>query len=362
MAADHLNTLTFNITLAPSDPVRQGFGKGLVIVDLANNSLNGDTTREYNEVADLAADLTAGYIDQATVDMVTVGLSQPLKPAGIKVGAVDLVGLETWGAAYDRIAAADPDFYGVTVESRTAADIVSAATAIETAGVHQLFFQSADADWKTTGVPAGFSAIDDYERSSLVFHDTATEYADMAWVANRLAFDPDEKSADWRCQLASVAALATALTSTERNFIIDTNHGNVALPLTANYPQWLHPGQNMAGRSIYEILTVDWLRARLTEDYADLLAGLSARGAKLVLGNTGQGMLEGMIRRRLQQGASLGESSHFVKGQTRVTPQAITAADSTAKRMRFKVEYVHAQSALKATINIFAQNVALGEA
>lgn len=361
MAVDHLDNFNYQFFLTPSPPTRVGFGKVLIIAPLATNSLNGDDTRTYASSTEAAADLASGYIAQTTFDQVEAGFLQLGKPSGIKVGAVDLVGTETWGAAFTRILGADSDFYGVNLTSRTAADIVDVATVIEAEGTRQLFFQNGDADWLTTGVPAAFSTIDLFERSSLIYHDTATEYHDTAWTADRLSANPDLESADWKASLRGVGGLATALTTTQKGFLEDTNHGNVALPMTLNDPYFVDPGQNMAGRSIYETLSVDWYRTRTREDLALLFVQYAALRRKLVVGRTGQAAIQGILEKWLNIGANM-ESPHFIRGQTRVTPQDITQADRDTKQMRFKVEAEIAQSARTLSIDVFFQNSALEEA
>ncbi len=358
MSATHLDIFDYTFTLSANPPTRQGFGKPLLIAPLATNSLNSQDTLSFANLSEAQAALTAGYIEQVTFDRVSIGFQQAAKPNAIKVGAVDLVGLETWGEAFTRILQADSDFYGVLATTRTAADIVSLATAVEADGTRQFFFQAGDADWLTTGVPAAYSSIDAFERVSGIFHDTATQYHDMAWVCDRLAFDPDTASVDWRTLLTGTTGLATGLTSAQRDFLTDTNHMNVALPLNATYPQFVSPGQNQSGRSIYEYLTVDWYKARTQEDLAALLVNLAARGEKLVVGQTGQQLVSAILERYLNQGSNLA-SPHFIAGETRVTAEDITQVDRDAGQMRFTVEAQLAASARRLVFNIFFQNTPL---
>lgn len=355
MAANHLDNFSFTFTLSPSPPTRAGFGNLLIIAPLATNSLNGDTTRSYASATEAQVDLTAGYIEQVVYDRVALAFTQDGKPSAVKVGAVDLVGVEGWDEAFTRILAADPDFYAVCITSRTAADIVSIGTQIEAEGTRQLFFQSSDADWLTTGVPAAFSTMAAFERSSLIFHDDDTEFHDIAWVADRLSADPDETSADWKALIKGATALTTGLTTAQKGFLEDTNNGNVALELGPAYELFVDPGQNLNGRSIYEILTVDWYRARVREDMAQLFVTLATERRKLVVGAQGQVQVQGVLDGRLQQGANM-PSPHFIRGQTRVTPQAIVQADLDNEQMRFKIEAQIAQSARKALFDIYFQN------
>lgn len=356
--ANHLDIFNYSFTLSPSPPTRQGFGNPLIIGPLVDNSLGGADTLTFANATEAQAALTGGTINQTMFDRVQTMFLQSGKPSAVKVGAVDLVGAETWAQAFTRIKQADPDFYPVLITSRTAADIVSIATQIEADDSRQFFFQSSDADFLTDGLPAAFSALDAFERTSYIWHDTDAELHDCAWVADRISFNPDERSVAWQALLKGVNGLATPLSSTQQGFLLSTNDGNVAGSLGPAYPLFVSPGQNINGRSCYEILTVDWYKARTQEDLSQLLVNFATFGRKLVVGPSGQVAVKGILQGRLDQGATL-ESPHFIQGQTRVTEQTITQQDRDAFQLRFKVEAQIAQSARALDIDVFFQNAPL---
>lgn len=357
MPADHLDIFSYSFTLSASPPSRAGFGKPLLIAALATNSLNGATTLEFTSRTEAQASLTAGYIAQATFDQIESGFLQTSKPSAIKVGAVDLVGAETWAQAYTRIRQADPDFWAVLATSRTPADIVSLATAVEADDDRFFFFQNSDADWLTTGDPASFSAIGAFERSALLYHDDDTEYVDMGWVADRVSADPDVNSADWKTLLKTGASLTTGLSQTQKDFLIKTNHGNVMLPLGPTYQRFVSPGINLNNRGIYELLSVDWFRSRTQEDYSQLLVEYANRHRKLVVGQAGQTAVQGILQKWLKKGVA---AQHFLNAtNTRVTAHPITADDRTNGVMRFKVEATFAISARELEFDIYFQQTEL---
>lgn len=282
MPADHSSIISFTTTLSPNPPGRAGFGKVLLIVPKASNSLNSGTTLEFASYAEAQAAQTAGYISSATLARMLVAFSQSPRPAAVKVGNVDLVGSETYAAAFTRILGVTNDFYGVCIDDRTDTIIDAVSDAVEADGTKQFFFVDEDTSWLDSGVPSGFSGLVAYLRTSGIWHDVSTAYPDIALACGRLAFDPDERSVDWKQQLVGVANISTALTAAQRGFIL-SNKINVGLPF-GSQTNFLFSGQSISGRAIYEVLSADWFRARVQEDVANLYARAAAFGDKIIVG------------------------------------------------------------------------------
>lgn len=357
--ANWLSSIPITIVLGTSPPSRQGFGTGLFLVDQdAGNSLNGARTMTFANYTEAQAANTAAYISASTLEVMRVGFSQQPAPANIKVGYQDTGGSETVAAAIAAIRAADDNWYGLSIYSRADADIVSAANTIEAITDSPKIFvaQSDDASWLDAGLPAGLSTLSGKERTGLLYHSSDAQYGDLAWLVSRLVWDPDTKSAPWSGQLREVAAI-TAITSTQRDAIV-TNKANVALPFSSANA-YVNPGQNMNGRGFYEIISGDWLKARLTEDISYLKLQHTDRGEKIIVDSTGQAKILAILVTRLQQGEEVG---HFVRGQTRATAETITTEDVLARRLRFKVEAQVAADAISFPITIYLQQTALAEA
>lgn len=352
--ADWSSLITVNVFLAPAPPGRAGFGTALFLVDQDDgNSLNGVRVAEYFSSSEAETAQAAGYISADTLLALQAGFSQIPTPASIKVAYRDTGTSETMAAALTAIEALDTDWYGTAIYSRADADILAWGALIETR--KKLFVaQSDDSSWTDAGLPAGLSTLAGRERTAVIFHDADTEPADLAWLVSRLVFDPDETSAPWEGQVRGVAALTTGLTSAKRGFI-EANYANVGLPFSsANY--YVSPGVNCANRAIYEILTGDWFAARVAEDFAAMKLAATARGSKLIVDATGQAAGLGILNQWLATGEAAG---HFPKGQTRATAYAITTADETAHRLRFKVEAQIASDARVFDINVYLQPSAL---
>lgn len=352
---DWSSTITINIVLSSSPPARAGFGVMLYLVDQATNDLGGERVVSYADITEATTAEAAGDISAATLAALTALFSQNPRPSAVKVARVDTAAPETYVQALAAVEALDTAWYGVACDNRTDAVIAALAAAMETR--NKLFFaQSDDTSILDSGLPAGLSALADLERTALVFHDEDTEPADLAWAASRLVFDPDVQSAGWEGQVRGVAGLTTGLTAAQRGFV-ETNGANVGLPFSSA-TVYMSPGQNMAGRGIYELVTADWFRARVSEDIAFLKLQYTARGEKLQVSALGQAAILAILNGRLEQGVNAG---HFVRGQIRATAEAITADDLQQRRLRFKVEAQVAQDARLFVFNVYLQNDALAE-
>jgi hypothetical protein len=355
MGVGHDNKISITVYLAASPVARASFTTVLYLVPQAANSLNTDRVREYASTDDVDSDLAAGYISATTAAALTDAFSQPHTPELIKVGRVDLVGGETWATGLDACIAADPDFYGIVMQDRDDADVVTLGEAVEADGYRLFIAQSASA-W-TSGLPVALTNIDGNERTAVLYHDTSAEHGDLCWAVNRLFFDPDEKSAPWECRVEAVEALATGLTTTQRN-AISTASANVGLAFgSADF--YVAPGQNMAERKIYEIVTADWLKKRLEEDLTALKIELTDRGDKITVDTRGQALVLAQIRKRLLQGESVG---HFLPGETSAVGEDITDADRDANRLRFTIRATIAGDATTLTLSIYTSRDLLSAA
>jgi hypothetical protein len=327
--ADHLDNIVINISLDPAPQSRAGFGVPMIIADGATSSLDGDRIRAYATPAAAQADQTAGFLSAAMLAAVVAAFSQRIPPALVKVGRKDA--LETYGEALPLIIAADPDFFGICIESRAAADQLLIAPLAEADPDGRIFIlQSSDTDWKTAGLPAAYTALAGAEQSGVIYHDTDAQWSDFAWLANRLVFDPDSKSAPWDAAVQGVTGLASAPSATEKGHL-DDNHCNHGLPYGAE-TFFVDAGVNVNGRPLHEIVTAAWFKARLREQVTAVKTAASARGDKIVIGPSGQGQILAEIAALFQRGVN---ASHFVAGQTTQFAEPITDVDLDLQRLRF---------------------------
>ncbi|MEN0065937.1 MAG: hypothetical protein AAGA48_27600 [Myxococcota bacterium] len=356
MSATHENTIVVNISIVPNPVPQDSFGRVLLLVNedaTSPNSLNGNRTVLYQSPEAAVADNTAGYINATTLASLQALFAQTPRPSSVRVGKVQTgaVELETYAAGLAAVEAVAADFYAIVIDSRADADIVSVSNAVQTGGKYVFIAQSDDADLKTASLPAGLASLASNTRTAVLYHDTDTVPADIAWVASRVVFDPNLASAPWDGPVADVTAHATAVTAAERDAIVG-NNVNVGLPYsTATY--FVSPGVSLTGRPLYETLTADWFRAELTARIAALRLRYTARGRKLQVGPTGQAAVLGELEGLLTLGE---EAGHFLAGQTTATAEAITDADRTARRLRFSAAAQSAQSAVNFEFNLIVQN------
>jgi hypothetical protein len=330
MGANHLDTIDITIILDPAPITGRGFSV-LVIADEANGTtLDGDRVRTYTTLAAVQADNTAGFVSAGILATATAMFAQAVQPDKIKIGRKAAV--EAYDVALAAIIVVDPDFFGVTIESRAAADQLLVAAPVESGSPIRLFFlQSAEADFLTAGFPAVLSGLDGNERTVIAYHDVATEAYDAAYPANRLAFSPDQFSVNWsQFTLGGVAAYAAAISDTEKANLL-ANKANPGLPFTTAAQFSPFRGVNANGRAIEEIVTQAWFEDRLTTSIAALVIQQNNLGQKIPVTPVGQGQIGAEVNALFQIGVTAG---HFVAGQTEVTYPAITDADRAANLIR----------------------------
>ena len=332
MGQDHLDNIVINISLDSPPSTGVDFFFPLLIADQATGTtLNGDRVRTYSDPLDLSTDETAGFLSAAIAQAGRDALSQIPRPSRIKIGRRDSGGGESYPDAFTEIRLIDDAFYTTAIESRADADILLMGAAIEPVRRKLSVSQSDETTFKTSGFPAGLAAIDGNERTIICWHEDDTEFMDFAYTANRLAFDPNLRSVPWAAGVKAVESYATALTQGEKDFL-DANKANNGLAFGGE-PFYVDPGVTASGRPIYEIVTADWFEASLQTRVASLKASRSAKGQKVPVDGTGQGLMLNIVNSFLDQGEAAG---HFVAGSAReVLPVPITDADRAAQRMRF---------------------------
>lgn len=349
--ASHEDNIQIVISLDPPPQSGANFQTQLLI--RRDISLDGDRVRTYTSLAQVEEDEAAGFVDAFVTNWALVAFSQKPRPAQIKVGQADITGGgETYDVAYNLILAEDCDFWPVAIDSRIVAEQVAFAIAVDTDELTNIrkffFFQSADADWKTSGIPAAYATLAGLERWAVIYHDEATQVQDVAWPVSRAVHDPDVRSAPWDGEIFATDDLTTPPTISEKGFL-DANFVNHGLPLgTADV--WVDAGVNGVGRFIHEILTADWFYVRLTEATAALKIKYSARGRKVPLDDVGRTLVRKLLEQLLAQGVA---AEHFQAGQTAVQVEPISDDDRINGVIR-----ASAQATLLGSARIFSYDIA----
>lgn len=346
LVTNHLDLFTITVTQDPAPAAAAGFGICTMLVDQATNTLDGEDYVDYTGSAAAVTDQASGFITAGVLKAVQTAFSQVPPPPTFRLARYDSVGAETPSVALARLIDDGLEMYGILLDDRTAAVQAALATTIQSLRM-LCCFQSSDADWLTAGVPAAYSTVDGDERTLIVFHDTATEWADVAWLTNRLAYDPDEKSVAWEANLANVASYATPLTATQK-----TNakaNSAAVIGKLASATQHLSPGNTQADRHVKEWLTGDWIYTRVEEELAAMVVQATGRGNLIPVTSDGQALVSARLQRVTDKGQNAG---HFKPGQVLITALAITAADITARRIRVQIDATHLIAGLTFTIPV----------
>ena len=349
--------ITVNVYLQSIPSISAKFRQVLHLVDLATNSLNGDTYRTYYSYADVDADQALGYVSATTLGAARDFFAQPGSNKVLLLGSVDIVGGDGYDDAMNDCIDAGAEFWAVTINSRTQADMLLVAANCETLGRYMFFYQDDDGTWLTAGYPGAMAAMEGRERSMLCWHDTDTEWSDLCVAGNRMDFDPDVQAVTFSCAVKEVAALATALTSNQESEL-QLNQGNYGKAWgTATY--WFGTGINHGDRPTDHILAIDWWQTRLEGRLSALVQQAAARGEKITVDGRGQGLVLSEIDAQISQGLSAGHflevSSTDSDVKTYSEPVTITAADVTAQRLRFKVQLVLSTGVVTLTVNTYAR-------
>ncbi len=338
-SASHVSNITVNVLLQALATTAAGFGTVTFMVDEAEGAGNGLGGARYMDFADdteVATALAAAEITAQVAAACNVAFSQPLAPTKFRVGRVDTVAVETYSDAYALLiaeAGVQGDVYAFCADTQVSATIAAFALTIEASGKHIYIARSADADWKTAGLPAALTAIDEYARTIMVYHDVATAWLDIAVATRALAYDADTKSVPWENRMGGVAAYTTFVTDSIRT-VMQANDITV-LGTWGSTDFWADKVATQDGRPAYERLTADWFEKRVEEAIQTFHQRETEAGRKVLVNLTGQAQIEAVIRGVTDTGEAAG---HFTPGQVVITGVAITDADRTARRLQFTVQ------------------------
>jgi len=349
--------ITVNVLLQSIPSISAKFAQVLHLVDDAGGStLGGDRYRPYYNYAQMAAE-GAGVLAATVVTAGQKFFAQPGNNKVLVIGRVDTVGAESYADGLDAVILAGAEFWIVTADTRTNTIQNTIAAQVETLGRYMFIYQSSDGTWYTNTYPAAYTAMEGRERSALSFHDTDTEWSDLAVAGNRMDFDPDLQAVQFQDAIKEIAALATALTLAEEGELQDNqgNYGKSFPPATF----WWGTGINHANRPIDHILAIDWWQVRLEERLATLVQQSAARGEKITVDAVGQGLVLEQIEAQIGDGLSAGhfltESPTDSTVKTFAEPITITPADVTAQRLRFSVQLVLSTGVVVLTVNTYAR-------
>ena len=314
---------------------------GAVSVTVSADS-GGIDRKDFGTVLHVTDDLGAGFpdlraydgaksvradsdVNVATQDLIAdFGFSQSPRVRKIAIGEIDYVA--PLAAQLDALVAAEKatgiSWYGLDSASLLEADVLEVAAWAESSG--KLYVpQTADA-----AVPAGtaLNVAEDlagfaYDRSALVYHAVAAERASLAWLAKKLAKDPDTGKTSWRHVGLTGVSIAD-LTDTERDTIFGNSanvHGNFGGRSA------MGKGRLASTNPIDTRISRDWTEARLFERFAALFVAKSNRNEDVPFDQDGLNLMFAELLDFLQTGENL---RHFRRGSKQFVQPLIAAIPS----------------------------------
>lgn len=225
------------------------------------------------------------------------GVGYSVGPATANIVLLDVTANN--GVAEDIVTAenADNDWYALILTSRTAIDILAAATVIESR--RKVFLACTnDAAVKTNTAGNIFAVLKSksFFRTIPFWSGDQANGPEAAFAGRCLPLDPGSET--WKFK-DLVGVVADKFTDTEINNF-KTNNVNIYRTF-ANFSM-TSEGQVSGGEYIDVIRFIDWLQAQMEEEIFNLL--ISA--PKIPYTDNGVAMVENVIRKQLQRGINVG--------------------------------------------------------
>lgn len=267
---------------------REGFGTMLFVYDAGASSAD-DRVLEFANISEVVTKYTSG----AQVEAAQAFFGGDLVPPKIKIGYK--LDSETWAEALSACEDFDSDFYAITIDSATEADVLAVAT--WTQPRPKIYFaktqDSAVLDPNDTNDVASTLLLAERDRTSLIYHsDADAVYPELAWAGGQLPKNPG--SSTWAFKRAPgilpdsfTGAETTALKAKRVNRV--TNVAGLTI-VSGGYTS--RPGFFVDIRR-----GLDYVAQRMNEDIFILLTSEQ----KVPGDDRGSAMVESVIRARLQQ-------------------------------------------------------------
>lgn len=243
----------------------------------------------------------------------------------------------TIGNELDAIVAENSDWYGLTLISRTALTILHAAAWTETQP--RIFIaQSSDSDILTTANTDIAYDLEQlaYQRTALLYYPTNGTYADLAWLANRLAADLDVQQTVWYSVTLVGVTPTASLSETQKTNVLNKNAN---LYLTQGGLGSTGDGLMASGQDIDEITTIDWVVARIREAITQLFLTESNALRKVPFTEEGFSQIASVVNPVLQRGVGAEHFALSAEGNgpfvDMPTLAEVDPADRAARLLRF---------------------------
>lgn len=334
MTATHDQLLDLQVFLAATPVQQAGLSTPLLIFNDAT-ALGADIFRAYGSPSEAEDDA-----DLSAVAKLAAAAAFAQNPQPAQIWIADVKATDTLTETLDKVL--DEGLFVVAVTTPDLRVSGTQATFAASCAARQIHytFQSSDAGWLTSGVPAAFSATASLEYVSGIYHPTDAELDDVRWQVKNLVANPDRTSRNWTGVIAGSAPFSVS--ATQYNFLTENNI-NFAAPF-GPATTYVAPGRMLNGRPASEIMTAQWFRKRLLERWTRVFLQYDAAAEKLPVDADGQGILEGEVNAQANIGISAG---HFTPGQVLVTLPEVTSGDRDAQRIPIEVAIMTRTGAIK---------------
>ena len=272
----------------------------------------------------------------------SVAFSQLIQPVRIKIGQLKTVNanLEAYDVGYNAIKAADNNWYGVVITSRTAADQLLISSAV---GADNKLFGTSSDDVKTltpndtTTIAYRLSVLKS-DRTFCIYSSTAaTVYPEAALLGLMLSYAPG--SANWaHRQIQGIAG--EIITDTGRTAIEAINCNFIGAFAGRNISFW---GTSVSGQYIDLVVGKDWLKTTLQARVASVLQDV----LKVEQTDTGVQQITTAIKAVLYEAA---EASLIDKDTIKVTAPLVESVNATYKANRILPD-VYFEAVLSGAVN-----------
>ena len=206
---------------------------------------------------------------------------------------------------------ASSDWYGFSLVSRSTDLILAAADWTENS--NRIFVaQSSDPAILGAGSADVASQLKaaGYNRTTLLYHHANSQYADMAWLAKKLAVNMDRDTSTW--QYATLAGITVSpISETQKANLLGKN-ANVYLNFYG-VGATSH-GKMAGGRWIDTQVLVDWTRSRVEEAVAQLLLSEANANRRIPYTDEGLAQIEAVVMRVLLDGLRIGHFAYSANG------------------------------------------------
>lgn len=308
--------ININIILAALQVGQQDFGTPLFVAEQSGMGVGfTERIRFYDSQDAVTADATD--LGATAVAALTAMFNQSLTPSRVACGRADIAAPETYAQALDAIYAENPNWYGIATQTRDDPGISSAA-GWANSNKRLYVAQCNDADILLAPETDVFGLLKaaGNDHTLGLYHSNDAEWADCAWLANRLSVNPDLATTIWS-YVTLVGITTQDLTPTQMTNLLAKN-ANVYSTFYGVGATGM--GTVADGTKADLILTADWVKARLEEKLAQHLLNYSNAGRKIPYTDKGINT----FRQKTKEVLDLGERvEHFAPGTSAIQMPAL---------------------------------------